>query len=366
MTRTALITGASRGLGLALAQRLAQDGWTLIINARGADALEHARRELAKVTHVSAIAGSIDDKSHRAQLANAVADAGGLDLLVNNAGILGPSPQPTLLEYPLDVLEDVFRTNVIAQLGIIQAVHGQLKPHARLINISSDAGAEAYAGWGGYGASKAALEHLSAILGEENPDLNIYWVDPGDMRTQMHQEAFPGEDISDRPLAEDSVPGLMTLIDGNFPGGRYNVHTIGQSHIDELRIVLTTHDLDGTLGFYQDALGLPVTDSWDTPEGRGFLLDSGRARLELIDATQAQQLDEIEVGERTAGPVRLAFEVSDIIQHSAQVTGNGTQAISPIRDVPWGHRNQRLIGPDNQQITLFQVIADSAEPQPES
>lgn len=359
MTRTALITGASRGFGLALAQRLAHDGWTLIINARGAEALEAARHELAKSTAVTAIAGSIDDEAHRAQLAQAVADAGGLDVLVNNAGVLGPSPQPDLLDYPLDVLTEVFRTNVVSQLGVIQAVRGQLKPNAKLFNISSDAGVEAYAGWGGYGASKAALEHLSAILAEENPDLYVYRIDPGDMRTQMHQDAFPGEDISDRPLAEESVPGLMTLINGDFPSGRYSVHTVGQNHIDELRIVLTSNDLDATLAFYRDTLGLSVTESWDTPEGRGFLLDSGRARLELIDAAQAKQLDEIEVGERTAGPVRLAFEVSDIQQASTKVTDSGTRTISPVRDVPWGHRNQRLIGPDNQQITLFQILDES-------
>jgi len=224
--RTILITGASRGLGLALARRLAERGWRLIINARGASALESARAELAAQTQVTAVAGDIADPAHRQALARAAQRAGGLDAVVNNAGILGPSPQPHLLDYPLDLLEQVYRTNVIAQLGLLQAVRAALKPGARLINITSDAGVEAYPGWGGYGSSKAALEQLSAILAQENPHWRVYWVDPGDMRTQMHQEAFPGEDISDRPLPEESVPGLLELLEGDWPGGRYRARAL--------------------------------------------------------------------------------------------------------------------------------------------
>src|SRR6185436_4527247 len=151
---------------------------------------------------------------------------GGLDAVVNNAGVLGPSPQPSLLDYPLDTLEQVYRANTLAPLGVIQAVRHELKPGARILNITSDAGVQAYAGWGGYGSSKAALEQLSAILAAENPQWRVYWVDPGDMRTQMHQEAFPGEDISDRPLPEASVPGLLTLIEGDLPNGRYVARTL--------------------------------------------------------------------------------------------------------------------------------------------
>ena len=220
-TQTALITGASRGLGLALARELAQQNWRLIINARGAEALEDARKELAKWTEVIAIAGDVTDAEHRKALAHAAQEIGDLDAVINNAGILGPSPQPELLDYPLDILADVYRANTIAPLGVLQALQHTLKPDARVINITSDAALEAYPGWGGYGSSKAALEQLSNALAAERPDWRIYWVDPGDMQTQMHREAFPFEDISDRPLPETSVPGFIELLNGNYTSGRY-------------------------------------------------------------------------------------------------------------------------------------------------
>jgi NAD(P)-dependent dehydrogenase (short-subunit alcohol dehydrogenase family) len=227
-TRTALITGASRGLGLALARQLAQLHWNLIIDARGAEALETARTELASLTHVVALAGDVTDAAHRQALADAANNLGGLDVLVNNASMLGPSPQPYLLEYPLDVLERVYHTNVVTPLALIQTLRHQFKVGACILNITSDAGVEAYEGWGGYGSSKAALEQLSHIFAAENPDLRVYWVDPGDMRTQMHQEAFPGEDISDRPLPEVSVPGLLALMTGTYPSGRYAARAVSK------------------------------------------------------------------------------------------------------------------------------------------
>lgn len=225
-TNTALITGASRGLGLALARALADRGWQLIVDARGPEALEKAADELSAKTGVTAVAGDVSDPAHRRALAVAARAAGRVDAIVNNASILGPSPQPQLLDYPLQALEDVFRTNVIAPLAVVQALRSALKPAARIVNVTSDAAVEAYAGWGGYGSSKAALEQLSAVLAEENPASRVYWIDPGDMRTQMHQEAFPGEDIGDRPLPEKSVPGFLWLLEGDLPSGRYQARQL--------------------------------------------------------------------------------------------------------------------------------------------
>jgi NAD(P)-dependent dehydrogenase (short-subunit alcohol dehydrogenase family) len=223
--RVALITGASRGLGLALARQLAADGFALIIDARGADDLERARAELARATNVSAISGDVSDPKHRHKLIAAA--QGRLDLLVNSASILGPSPQPSLADYPLDVLEDVYRTNVIAPLGLIQLALPLLRQsQGTVINITSDAALEPYEGWGGYGSSKAALEQVSRILAAEENQIRVYWVDPGDMNTQMQQEAFPGEDISDRPPPETSVPGLVELIHRTRPSGRYSARDL--------------------------------------------------------------------------------------------------------------------------------------------
>ena len=236
LDRTAIITGASRGLGLALARTLAEHGWTLIIDARTEEALENARAELSRYTHVIAIPGDVTDPEHREDLAGAAREAGGVDALVNNASILGPSPQPELLDYPLDVLEQVYHSNVISPLALIQALNNELKPQARIINVTSDAAVEPYEGWGGYGSSKAALEQLSNILAAENSGLRVYRVDPGDMRTQMHQEAFPDEDISDRPLPEESVPGFMKLLTGDLPSGRYEARELAA------RVETTTAD----------------------------------------------------------------------------------------------------------------------------
>jgi NAD(P)-dependent dehydrogenase (short-subunit alcohol dehydrogenase family) len=216
MPSTAIVTGASRGLGLALASALAERGWRLVIDARGADELEAARAELGDAV---AVAGDVADAAHRRAL---VAAAGlRIDLLVNNASALGPSPLPALADYPLAALEDVYRVNALAPLALAQLALPLMPAGARILNISSDAAVEAYEGWGGYGSSKAALEQLSRVLGAEHPELRVYAVDPGDMRTGMHQDAFPGEDISDRPLPEESVPGLLALIEGELPSGRY-------------------------------------------------------------------------------------------------------------------------------------------------
>ena len=176
---------------------------------------------------MAAIGGDVTAPVHRQALSILARGHTGLDAVINNAGALGPSPRPELFEYPLEDLTAVFETNVVAPLGVLQAVRDELKPGARVINITSDATANAYAGWGGYGSSKAALEQLSAVLAAENPTLKVYWVDPGDLRTDMHQAAFPGEDISDRPLPEVRVPALITLLEGDLPSGRYVAATLG-------------------------------------------------------------------------------------------------------------------------------------------
>jgi NAD(P)-dependent dehydrogenase (short-subunit alcohol dehydrogenase family) len=221
MSRTAIITGASRGLGLALARELALRDWRLVIDARGAKALAAAADELRRHTEVEAIAGDVTDAWHRGALVEA--SRGRIDLLVNNASMLGPSPQPELADYPSEELRRVYEVNLHAPLALTQLALPLIPPGGRVINVTSDAALEAYAGWGGYGSSKAALEQLTSIFAAEQHGLRIYAVDPGDMRTQMHQQAFPGEDISDRPPPEDSVPGLLELIEGELPSGRYRV-----------------------------------------------------------------------------------------------------------------------------------------------
>jgi NAD(P)-dependent dehydrogenase (short-subunit alcohol dehydrogenase family) len=227
MASTAIITGASRGLGLALARALAQRGWRLVIDARERGPLEAAARELTALTQVVALPGDVADDWHRAAL---VASAGeDLDLLVNNASVLGPSPQPELATYPLTQLERVYRVNVLAPLALIQRALLALHDGARILNVTSDAAVEPYEGWGGYGSSKAALEQITRILAAERPQLRVYAVDPGDMNTRLHQEAFPGEDISDRPPPEASVPGLLALIEGDLPSGRYAARELAEA-----------------------------------------------------------------------------------------------------------------------------------------
>jgi NAD(P)-dependent dehydrogenase (short-subunit alcohol dehydrogenase family) len=219
--RVALITGASRGLGLETARALARRGWSLVINGRNEQALEAARRQLPGEGEVLAVSGDIALGETRARLRVATSALGRLDFVMNNASSLGATPLPPLLDYPLDTLQHLFATNALAPLALLQELRPLLRPGAAILNVSSDAAVEAYPGWGGYGASKAALEQISAVLAAENPDLRVYAVDPGDMRTQMHQDAFPGEDISDRPLPETSVPGILALVERDFPSGRY-------------------------------------------------------------------------------------------------------------------------------------------------
>jgi NAD(P)-dependent dehydrogenase (short-subunit alcohol dehydrogenase family) len=224
---TAIVTGASRGLGFALADALADRGWRLVIDARDEVALEQAAARLDDRTEVVALAGDVADARHRTALVEAAGEA--LDLLVNNASSLGPAPLPPLSEYPLDQLEQVYRTNALAPLALVQLALPRLAEGARIVNVTSDAAVEAYAGWGGYGSSKAALEQITAVLGVEHPELRVYSVDPGDMNTRMQQDAFPGEDVSDRLPPEASVPGVLALIEGDLPSGRYMARVLAEA-----------------------------------------------------------------------------------------------------------------------------------------
>jgi len=222
-TQIALVTGASRGLGRALAAGLAREGYDLIIDARDAVALDAAAAEIRwDGGTVTAIPGDVTDPAHRLALLRAAERAGRLDLLVNNAGTLGASPLPALADYPADELRTAFEVNVIAPIALTQLVLPLLRAAGgAVLNITSDAAVEAYAGWGGYGAAKAALEQASNVLAAEELAVRVWWADPGDLRTDMHQQAFPGEDISDRPLPQTIVPGFVRLITGRLPSGRY-------------------------------------------------------------------------------------------------------------------------------------------------
>lgn len=219
---TALITGASRGLGRAILRELAADGWNVIADGRDESALRAALESLTRDgAHGAGVTGDVADAQHRETLVARVREMGALDLLVNNASELGPSPLPPLAAHPMDMLERVYRVNVLAPLALVQLLLPEMSSDGVVVNVSSDAAVEAYEHWGGYGSSKAALDHLTAVLAVENPQLRWYAFDPGDMRTAMHQAAFPGEDISDLPEPEAVVPALLRLLGERPPSGRY-------------------------------------------------------------------------------------------------------------------------------------------------
>ena len=225
----AVVTGASQGLGLALAEALAREGYALVVDARRSDRLAAAVERLARLTEVVGIAGDVTDPAHRDALTAGAARLGVVRVLVNNASTLGASPLPSLHDIGVDVLHRIFDVNVVAPIALVQTFDAQLVDGATVVNVTSDAAVEAYAGWGGYGASKAALELASRVLAEERPDLRVLVVDPGDMRTEMHQDAFPGEDISGRPEPEAAVPGLLALITGTQPSGRYQARALADA-----------------------------------------------------------------------------------------------------------------------------------------
>jgi len=218
MTPTAIITGGSRGLGRALAEDLARDGWYVVIDGRDAEAVEAA----AASAGAQPVPGDVADGAHRRQLVDAARRATGrLDVVVNNASTLGATPLPRLRDLPVEVLEHVYRVNAVAPLGLVQEALALLSAvGGAVLNVTSDAAVEPYEGWGGYGSSKAALEQLSNVLATEEPALRVWWLDPADMRTRMHQDAFPGEDISDRPAPQTVVPAVRALLRERPPSGR--------------------------------------------------------------------------------------------------------------------------------------------------
>jgi short-subunit dehydrogenase len=231
--KTALITGASKGLGYALGEHLAKHGWNLLINARDSIALLAAKKSLAEFTEVIALSGDMRDEIHLLGLAEVLErKQWDLNLVVNNASALGTSPLKPLLDHPIENLHIVFHTNMIAPISLLQKVRPFLNNGAKIINISSDAASETYENWGAYGGSKAGLDHMTAILGKENPEYYFYAFDPGDMQTDMHQAAFPGENISDRPFpTEQAVPAMLELIESDLPSGRYTINTLEKREI---------------------------------------------------------------------------------------------------------------------------------------
>ncbi|GAA1476785.1 SDR family oxidoreductase [Nocardioides aestuarii] len=216
--RNALVTGGSEGLGLALVRLLVTEGWQVVTDARTAPRLREAVGDLPGVT---TIPGDVADATHRADLVATVDRLGGLDLLVLNASTLGPLPMRPLRELTAVELGDTIRGTADANAALmIELAHQLLRRHGAVVGISSDAAVEHYETWGPYGAAKAALDHLVQTFGAET-GLAAYAVDPGDMRTRMHQDAFPGEDITDRPLPETVAPRLLALVEQRPPSGRY-------------------------------------------------------------------------------------------------------------------------------------------------
>jgi NAD(P)-dependent dehydrogenase (short-subunit alcohol dehydrogenase family) len=226
---TAIVTGGSRGLGRALVAALAGRGWRVVTTARTAAELERAwPPDGAHAGEVVAIAGDLTDEAHRRRIVETASERGDLALLVNNAGTLGPTPLPTLATASAEALDETLHDNAVVPLALVQLALPALRAAGgTVVNVTSDAAVEGYEGWGVYGAAKAALEQLSRVLAAEEPEVRVLVVDPGDMRTRMQQQAFPGEDISDRPPPEESVPGFLALIEGTRPSGRYAAREAG-------------------------------------------------------------------------------------------------------------------------------------------
>ncbi len=385
---TAIITGASRGLGYALAEQLVAAGWHLIIDARGSDAIHDAATSLrgsvglpgatgAGGGSVDAIPGDITSAAHRADLIGAALDRGGLDLLINNAGILGPSPLPSTADLSADALREIIEVNVIAPLALTQAALPLLRAARGIVlDVTSDAAVEGYPGWGGYGAAKAATEQLRNVLAAEEAEIaetagsggvTVWRVDPGDLRTEMHQLAFPGEDISDRPLPTEVAPGLLGLLAARPGSGRYRLasfakarQTADRQGVDPGRaadlaalgsepvalwLTIKVDDFEPAIAFYRDTLRLPVIDRWSADDGAGAVFAVGPASRIEVERS----------GRPTAGALAaVEYPGLDVlIAIHAHVTGIAGASPTPVIEHRRGHSGFSIRDPRGTEIYLW-------------
>lgn len=365
--KVVLITGASRGLGKALAQVFASEAAQLVIAARTAETLEATRREVEAGGAVLALSADMTQADDIVRVvAAAIERFGRIDVLINNAGTLGPAPRPALLETDPDALLETLRVNTVGPLRVTQAVlpHMLERGSGLIVNITSDAARGAYPEWGAYGASKAALELIGLTWAAElaGSGVRVLNVDPGDLQTDMQRAAFPGEDISDRALPADSASALLAMLARDPDSGRYSVwdsETEASPGVREMRVSVTVDDLGQIAALFRSGLDLPTREEWSSPDGRGVILEAGRATLELVDRAQAEFIDRIEVGRRVSGQFRLALEVADVAGAGAALQASGARALNRALLTPWGDFNQRLSTPDGIQITLFQPHAEA-------
>ncbi len=365
---TAIVTGASRGLGYALTAQLAAHGWHVIIDARGEEALALAAERLRAAgwhpdARVEAVPGDITDPAHRADLVAAATAAGGLDLLVNNAGVLGPSPLPATGDLAAADLATVFEVNVAAPLALTQLALPLLRgSRGILVDVTSDAAVEAYPGWGGYGAAKAATEQLRNVLAAEESGagtgVTVWRVDPGDLRTEMHQLAFPGEDISDRPLPESVAPGLPALIAARPPSGRYRladfvpadppVTPVGPS---ALWLTIEVPDYAPATAFYRDVLGLAEVDSWSDGAEQGAVYAVGpAARIEVERPAEPSRRTRAAVEYPSLDALTAAHAR---ITEALRGTGDATARPTPVIHHHRGHSGFTVTDPYGTELYLW-------------
>jgi NAD(P)-dependent dehydrogenase (short-subunit alcohol dehydrogenase family) len=370
---TAIVTGASRGLGYALTAQLAGAGWHVIIDARDAEALGTAAEALRAVAwhpdaRIEAIPGDITSAAHRADLLAAATAAGGLDLLVNNAGVLGPSPLPSTGVLAADDLRAVVEVNVLAPLALTQLALPLLRASGGIVvDITSDAAVEAYPGWGGYGAAKAATEQLRNVLAAEEAEassgVTVWRVDPGDLRTEMHQLAFPGEDISDRPLPESVAPGLPALLAARPPSGRYRLADFVPAEAAAptpagpaaLWLTVEVPEYAPATAFYRDILGLAEVDSWSDGAEQGAVYAVGpAARIEVErPATPAAQRARAAIEYPSLDALTAAHAAITERLRRAGDSGDASVRPTPVIHHHRGHSGFTLHDPYGTEIYLW-------------